>query len=154
MRNIIILLVIVFLLIPSSLLVYADSVNRDTDNDGWPDYIEIKLGTDPKNRSSVPNSVGDPDNDGLFNSEELEAGTDPLLPDTDGDGLSDGQEVKNRLGNPLCLDTDKDGLNDFVEFLNGTDPYNPDTDNDGWLDGAEIIAGTDPLDPTFKPKRP
>jgi RHS repeat-associated protein len=44
-------------------------------------------------------------------------------------------------------DTDGDGLLDFEEImLIGTDPTNPDTDGDGWSDGEEVlILGTDPL---------
>lgn len=45
-------------------------------------------------------------------------------------------------------DTDGDGLSDWDEVhLHGTDPTNPDTDGDGQSDFDEIIAGTDPLDP-------
>ena len=35
----------------------------------------------------------DPDRDGLTNLQEYQLGTDPNNPDTDGDGLSDGNEV-------------------------------------------------------------
>ena len=43
-------------------------------------------------------------------------GTDPLNPDSDGDGLSDQEEVD--LGtNPLNTDTDNDGLNDADETI-------------------------------------
>ncbi len=38
--------------------------------------------------------VDDPDGDGLTTSEEAVLGTDPLNPDTDGDGLSDFEEVR------------------------------------------------------------
>lgn len=45
-------------------------------------------------------------------------------------------------------DTDGDGLSDYDEIhVYGTDPTNPDTDGDGQSDYEEIIAGTDPLDP-------
>jgi len=44
-------------------------------------------------------SVDDPDHDGLNNMLELFFGTDPHNPDTDGDGVSDGAEVK-RGSNP------------------------------------------------------
>jgi hypothetical protein len=36
----------------------------------------------------------DPDRDGLTNAEEFELGTNPTLKDTDGDGFSDGREVR------------------------------------------------------------
>ena len=37
---------------------------------------------------------GDADNDGLTNAQEIALGTDPFNRDTDGDGYSDGDEVK------------------------------------------------------------
>ena len=72
----------------------------------------------------IANPDEDPDDDGLTNAEEQRLGTDPSNPDTDGDGISDGQEVN----------------------VLGTDPSNPDTDNDGISDGQEVnVLGTDPL---------
>ena len=42
-------------------------------------------------------------------------------------------------------DSDGDGLTDSDEVnVYGTDPNNPDTDEDGTLDGAEIVIGRDP----------
>jgi len=73
-------------------------------------------------------------------------GTDPHNPDTDGDGLNDGDEVTGGT-DPLNPDSDEDGLNDGDEATEGTDPVNPDTDGDGLTDGEEIAEGTDPLDP-------
>lgn len=64
------------------------------------------------------------DNDGLSDEREIELGTDPLNPDTDGDGLSDGEEVD----------------------VYNTDPLKPDTDGDLHTDGREITQGTDPND--------
>ena len=82
--------------------------------------------------------------------------TDPLDPDTDGDGLLDGDEDKNKDGkrqdltetDPKDPDTDKDGLTDGIELgknpdgtdiddANKTDALNDDTDNDCILDGTE-----------------
>lgn len=124
----------------------------DTDGDGWPDEYEIKLGCDPESAGIMPNSLDDPDQDGLKNAEERDAGTDPTHPDTDGDGLSDAQEVRSGNSDPNLADTDKDGASDFDEAITGTNPRNPDTDKDGWLDSAEIRAGTDPNDPSSMPR--
>ena len=46
----------------------------------------------------------------------------PSKPDTDNDGLTDGEEVNEH----------------------GTEPGNPDTDGDGLIDGDELFYGTDP----------
>ncbi|MCH8049219.1 hypothetical protein IH979_00735 [Patescibacteria group bacterium] len=65
----------------------------------------------------------DMDKDGLILGEEFEAGTSDDNPDSDGDGLSDGDEV----------------------YVYETDPLNPDTDGDGFPDGVEVEGGYDPL---------
>lgn len=69
-------------------------------------------------------------------------------PDTDGDGLTDIDEINIYLTNPILADTDFDGLSDGDEVnLYGTDPTNPDTDGDGFSDGDEVnLYGTNPND--------
>jgi outer membrane protein OmpA-like peptidoglycan-associated protein len=91
----------------------------------------------------------DSDHDGLMNDEEESLGTDPENPDTDGDGLNDGQEVNTTKTNPLKADTDSDGLKDGEEVNNyKTDPNKADTDGDGLNDGSEVTQyQTDPLNP-------
>lgn len=49
------------------------------------------------------------------------------------------------------VDSDGDGLSDAQEILIGTDPFNPDTDGDGFSDGVEVASGSDPLDPNCTP---
>ncbi|MDG1478496.1 MAG: MYXO-CTERM sorting domain-containing protein [Myxococcota bacterium] len=90
----------------------------------------------------------DSDGDGLTNEEEDALGTDPLDADTDGDGLSDGDEVNDYTTDPLDSDTDADGLSDGDEVNDhGTDPLDSDTDADGLSDGDEVNDyTTDPLD--------
>ncbi len=112
----------------------------DADFDGLSDRQEREIThTDPYNR--------DTDGDGLSDKEELVLGTDPLNPDSDGDGLSDGDEVKVYHTNPLNPDTDGDGLPDGEEvFKYHTDPTKFDTDGDGLSDYEELFRyHTDPL---------
>ena len=71
-------------------------------------------------------------------------------PDSDGDGLLDGEEVA--IGtDPGDWDTDDDGRSDWHEVTGGgpipTDPFDPDTDDDGLLDSAEVF-GSNPTNPT------
>ena len=58
--------------------------------------------------------------------------------DTDGDGLSDADELATYGTNPSLADTDDDGLSDGEEINTfGTDPLNEDTDGDGLIDGLD-----------------
>jgi hypothetical protein len=68
----------------------------DWDADGLPDDWEIVHGLNP----AVNDAYLDSDFDGLTNLEEYEMGTDPLNPDTDGDGILDGDEAWTRDRNP------------------------------------------------------
>ncbi len=95
---------------------------------------------------------GDRDSDGLSDSQEQIIGTDPDNPDTDADGLLDGEEVLTWGTDPLNRDTDGDILIDGDEVRTyGTSPTNPDTDGDGIPDGVEVAMGTNPLDPLDPP---
>lgn len=67
-------------------------------------------------------SVADTDLDGLSDQEEALAGTDAGKPDTDGDSLSDGDEVKIWHTNPLKKDTDGDSYPDATEIAGGYSP--------------------------------
>jgi hypothetical protein len=94
----------------------------------------------------------DLDGDGLTTAQELNLSsgfeaavasaspvivTDPLDPDTDDDGLLDGEEVNTYFTDPTLADTDGDGLNDGIELTAGTDPLITDSDSDGLSDGVE-----------------
>lgn len=65
---------------------------------------------------------GDADNDGLSDAEEASLGTNPAVPDTDGDGKKDGDEVHKFKTDPTKVDTDGDGAGDGLEIRNGTNP--------------------------------
>ena len=64
----------------------------------------------------------DTDKDGLSDRREVELGLDPTNPDSDGDGISDGDEVMKYGTNPLNRDTDKDTYEDGTEIKSGFDP--------------------------------
>lgn len=88
------------------------------------------------------------DDDGLTNSRERSIGTDPYNPDTDGDGLKDGEEVFTYHTDPLKADSDADNLTDYDEVMKyKTMPNQMDTDTDALNDGEEIVRKTDPLLP-------
>jgi hypothetical protein len=79
----------------------------------------------------------DPDGDGIITFIEILLGCNPHLADTDGDGLSDYEEVFVHGTLVDVADTDGDGMLDGVEIALGCDPHDPDTDGDGVLDGAD-----------------
>ena len=139
--------------------------NKDTDQDGLDDSIEILIGANPNKSDTDKDGLTDNDEyklfpfclpdkadtdgngildkdedidkDGLINSDELKAGTDPLTPDSDKDGLDDKVEVKEFNSNPLKIDTDEDGLTDKQEYLLKTNPNVKDSNEDGKIDSEE-----------------
>ena len=91
----------------------GDCPATDDDGDCLPTYVELRLGLNPNN------------------------------PDSDGDGIPDGDE-----------DADNDGLQNCDEVTRLTDPGSVDTDEDGFVDGDEVAEGSDPLDPNSLPVDP
>ena len=91
--------------------------------------------------------IVDDDGDGIHNLDETDTGiyispkdtgTDPNNPDSDGDGLTDGQEIALYITDPNKFDTDNDGLSDKVEVVDLlSDPNSSDTDEDGFSDYLE-----------------
>jgi hypothetical protein len=100
----------------------------------------------PEPQQAAP-SEGDTDGDGLSDAEEIALGSDPLNRDYDADGLLDGEEVYVYGTDPLNNDTDGDGLLDGDEvYQYGTSPTAWDTDGDGLGDADEIfVYGTSPV---------
>lgn len=102
----------------------------------------------PKKEDKGMDPAKDSDGDGLTDIEEINVyKTNPNNRDTDGDGLSDFDEVKTHKTDPNKADTDGDGLNDGSEVnTHKTDPMKADTDGDGLNDGAEVNTHkTNPL---------
>jgi hypothetical protein len=128
-------------------------LSRDTDRDRLGDLQEVRLGTDPTGEDQ--DFVLDDDGDGLVNRVEeigwevvwYPVGTDPEDPstastrnvmsdpnlfDTDGDGLSDLEELET------CRDRNDDGVCSPDEYFGPLDPRDADTDGDGLTDLEEL----------------
>lgn len=122
----------------------ADSPLRspDTDGDGALDGTEVSIGTDPLQN--------DTDHDGLLDYEEIYDdyrgidATNATDPDSDDDGLSDGDEVLRYATNPASTDSEGDGVPDAKEIELGLEPWLDDSDMDRMPDAWEIAHGLDP----------
>lgn len=95
-------------------------------------------GTPPDCNATI---AGDTDGDGLSDGEEALLGTDIDNADSDADLLTDCEEVAGMLyqgerwySDPNAPDTNLDGLGDGVEW----DAANPDLDNDGTPDFRDL----------------
>ncbi len=94
----------------------------------------------------------DTDGDGLSDEQEISKyHLNPYTADTDGDGFEDNVELRNgysphfSAGKKITdVDQDNDGLSDGLEFAFGSDLKNPDTDGDSFSDGLEIQNAYDP----------
>ena len=77
------------------------------------------------------------------NGEETVIGA--VIIDTDFDGLSDEEEEQYNTSIKNA-DSDDDGLTDREEIrVYLTDPLNPDSDDDNYSDGEEVINGFNPM---------
>ncbi len=160
----------------------TDMCDKDTDDDGKTDPQDLAQGTSTLDPDTDDDGLCDGDGtvdvdgDGTngcpvgFNfftnmptgvtRSEASAGTNPLNPDTDGDGLLDGEEDRDGDGvfgvsgctvapfgdcsgegepSPTDFDTDNDDLSDGFELGSGSgcNPADPDTDGDGLSDSEE-----------------
>ncbi len=118
--------------------VYSDPVAADSDLDELDDKFEMTFGMDPRKR--------DTDGDGLTDTDEVN-GNVPVLPIDPYDGSSPGLVDHNfrYATNPLDADTDDDGIRDGREAWLGSNPNDPDdassvldSDNDGLSDLEEL----------------
>lgn len=138
---------------------HLSPVNPDTDGDGLLDGHSITLTSDdPRYAAWTTAGISPVDTaDGRTFLGELTLGTAPLNPDTDGDGLLDGDSITVSTSDPRSTAWEEAGI--FLEdngatrtFLGerayGTDPLNPDTDGDGLSDVREVaIYRADPTNP-------
>lgn len=123
----------------------SDGYNHDTDN--CP-LISNSTQSDLDGDGAGDACDNDTDGDGLTNTQEVVYGTNPANPDTDGDGLTDWKEVNVHNTNPLRPDTDGDGLTDGEEVnIYGTDPnvsnkgdLAPRSAPDGVVDAADYVV--------------
>lgn len=175
------------------LRIGCDPLNNDTDFDGLLDGEELEVGSNPLVEDSDGDGLldgfevhvlhtsplrKDTDNDGLPDSFEAEEQTlyilyqgnvtyftDPNDPDSDDDGITDGEEyygwnwALDRRVAPAALVIDEPIIHEgdedvLIQLYNAPDPYrarfqtnpmNPDTDFDGLPDGLEKDIVLSPL---------
>ncbi len=121
--------------------------DRDTDDDGMGDGFEVTFGLDPLDSSDA---ALDLDKDGVSNLIEAMYNTNPTKVDSDGDDLSDKDEIDIHKTHPAKADSDNDGMPDGYEITKGFDPKDPtdgtsDKDGDSLSNASEYKKGTDPL---------
>jgi parallel beta-helix repeat protein len=116
----------------------------DTDGDQLADAWELE---------HFPDLTGAPthdvDADGLDALQEFLNGGDPNDPDTDNDGLLDGEEILVYGTSLFLADTDEDLTSDGWEITHGLDPLDPgdridDPDGDRIPNVYEFVYATDP----------
>ena len=122
----------------------------DRDHDGLSDGEEagaVYAGrSDPNAQDSDFDGLVDPvefgaSGPGLPDSFEV---SDPLDPDSDSDGVGDGDEYFAD-SDPLLVDTDDDGLTDAQELEFGSDPTLVNSDGDSLDDSEELDRNSSPL---------
>ena len=123
-------------------------VSDDPDGDGFPNYAEYLLGTDPLGHND---GYHDGDGDGLPDFWETAHGLDPEDPadadlDPDEDGRPTRVEYRDATDpNAVDADADGDGMADTWEHAWGLDDPDGNPDNDHATNREEFEAGTHPL---------
>lgn len=96
---------------------YTDPYNKDTDGDGYSDWVELNFGFSPHNKEAITLEKNDVDGDGLSDKMELRFHTNLKNKDTDGDGYTDKEEIDNGY-DPLSAEKNK--LKKRIEVNTGT----------------------------------
>ena len=84
----------------NSVTVSFPLAERSSSDTSLPDWWVLANFGSLSNTNALPGA--DPDHDGLTNLQEFQLGTDPNNADTDGDGISDGDEVNLYHTDPLA----------------------------------------------------
>ncbi len=125
----------------------------DLDGDGLPDEWELAHGGDPTSRYTYGDEIADGDadwdNDGLPNWVEYVLDLNPRAADSDGNGISDYDDVASRTDAFKFIDMDF--MEDWWElkyrsYYISPSRYDPhlDRDEDGWDNWSETRARTRP----------
>lgn len=123
---------------PASRLNSPDPTRFDTDGDGMGDGWEVQFGLSPISTNGNNGANGDPDGDGVINIVEYQYGSNPFLADTDGDTLTDSNEVYAVFSDPTVVDSDHDGLDDPFEVSIGTSPAMADSATNSLLSDGDV----------------
>ena len=121
---------------------YIYEINKDNSPTAA-DFALVALETQlNENVGSNPAEEADSDGDGLSNIDEIMIlNTDPNNPDSDNDGLNDREETMIYQSDPLSSDSDSDGLSDLSEVITyNSDPISSDSDGDGYSDSVEVLS--------------
>ena len=132
----------------------TDPRNPNSDNDGLSDGVEKRLGTNPNDADTDKDCIPDgKEVNGNAFSSFTGTDTNPTTPDSDGDGLcdgnnsatdfltADGKTVTCRQGEDKNCDSIVNKDANTGRFLE-TDPRLSDTDGDGFDDRGEACAGS------------
>ena len=113
--------------------------SNDSDGDGLPDDIETNGCTEIDIPDTDSDGILDGDEDANHNGSQDAGETDPCDDDSDDDLMTDGWEVDNNL-NPLIDDADGDADNDLFTNLR---EFNSDTQADDPADRPSVSQGFD-----------
>ena len=123
---------------------WVNSVNRAIDNETDVDFYSLGSSVLSSKDSLHPSGQGYDKMFWLANQKIWDKARARRPRDTDGDGVYDFVEQQKGL-NLYNPDSDGDGVSDGEElYVYGTNPFVIDSDDDGYTDGQEVSMGTNP----------